>query len=344
MTMKDIAALAGVSVSTVSRVINSVDNSFGSEEVRNRVWEAIRQTGYVPDTVARSLRKKTGKASKPISKTLTLVFGRSKEPSDNPFFSQVARAAEQQALQLGYVVTSTYSIFDIHDQHTLRNVTNNLVAGAIVLGRFDSATRKFFERHYKKNIVYVGLNAVEAEWDQVICDGYDIAQTVMKYLFQLGHVQIGYIGETLKEVRYLGYKEILEQNKLEPNSAHICDSPQTGAGGYAGANKLLTNGATLPSAVFCANDICAIGAMRRFTEAGLRIPEDLTVVSIDNVELAQYVSPMLTTVDVPKFELGSEAVKLLVDRLEKGHRLPIKMVLPHNLLIRESSAPYHSKQ
>lgn len=337
MTLKEIAKRANVSTSTVSRIINSKDNSFASESVRNRVWEIIKETGYVPNRSARSLRLTNGETVKTISsKTIACIFARTKNPIDNPFFSHVARAIEQQALSMEYVVAYSFSTFDIDDISVLNRITSNTVDGVVVLGRFSNEIMLFLKRHYK-NIVYVGLNSIDVSWDQVICDGYDAAITAMRYLIEGGHKKIAYVGETTNEVRYTAYFDALSNANLPFDKKLVSDCDSSGTGGYYGAEELLRNNPDLPDAIFCTNDITAITAMKYLREKGIKSPKDISIVGIDDIEIAQFVSPMLTTVSIPKNELGQMAVKVLVDRIEKGHRLAMKVVLPHKLIVRESS-------
>lgn len=335
MTLKEIAKRAGVSVSTVSRIINSPDDSFARKEVRDKVWAIIRETGYVPNQTARELKRKQSSAAPARSCTLTFILGRTRNPDDNPFFAQVARAAEQQALQLGYSVSLSYSVFDIENRELLSRVEAAGTDGAIVLGRFCSEAMEFLEQHYKK-MVYVGRNVITAPCDQVICDGYEATQTALRYLIHCGHRRIGYIGETENEIRYQAFLDAVNRYRLDADPNLVIECPQSGAGGYEGAGRLIKRADPPPTAVFCAADVAAIAAIRRFSEAGIQVPRQLSVISMDNIELSQYVSPTLTTVEMPIVEMGNVAVQTLINRINKLHRLPMKIYLPNRLMIRES--------
>ncbi|WP_033166290.1 LacI family DNA-binding transcriptional regulator [Clostridium sp. KNHs205] len=338
MTLKEIAKRAGVSVSTVSRIINSEDGNFARKEIRDKVWEIIRETEYVPNQTAIELKQnKNSKVKVPL--TITCILGRTRNLEDNPFFAQVARAVEQKALSLGYVVSLSYSVLDITNLDLLKKIESVKTDGAIVIGRFEMGTIKFLKSHYK-NIVYVGRNVIDADLDQVICDGYEATREALNYLIQCGHKRIGYIGETVNEARYNAYINIASKKKLEYDNSIVCSCPQNGAGGYQGADMLLKKAKPLPTAVFCATDVTAIAAIRRFTEAGIKIPDDISVIGMDDIELAGYVSPMLTTIGMPKSELGNIAVQTLVNRINKNHKLPMKIFLPYKLAIRESVAKH----
>jgi len=337
MTLKEIAKRANVSVSTVSRIINSPDGNFARKEIRDKVWEIIRETEYVPNQSAIEL--KLNKTKKDFRKPITFacILGRTKNLDDNPFFAQVARAVEQKALSLGYAVSLSYSVLDLANLELLKKIESVKTDGAVVIGRFDMSTIQFLKNHYK-NIVYVGRNVIDTELDQIICDGYEATREALNYLIRFGHRRIGYIGETVNEIRYKAYLNVVNEEKLDSDGNLVCACSQNGVGGYQGADALLRKTKPLPTAVFCATDVAAIAAIRRFTEAGIKIPEDISVVGMDDIELAGYISPMLTTVGMPKSELGNIAVQTLVSRINKNHKLPMKIFLPFKLAIRESVA------
>ena len=341
MTLKEIAELAGVSTSTVSRIINSSDDSFARKSVRDRVWKIIHETGYVPNQSARELKQ--GRREEAVARctTLACILGRTRDLEDNPFFAQTARAIEQQALEKGCTVSAYHSVFDLQQAPQGRSPNIPRADGAIVLGRLGTPTRALLERHYR-NLVYVGRNVIDSQWDQVVCDGYEAARTALLHLIGLGHKRIAYIGDTEDEIRYRAYTDTLLAHGLEADPALTASVSQDGPGGYAGADLLLRAASPLPTAAFCATDITAIAAIKRFAEAGIRIPAQLSVIGIDDIEVAQYVSPVLTTVSIPKVEMGRMAVRTLLDRINREHRLPMQIFLPHKLLIRESTAPPES--
>ncbi|MDO3412693.1 LacI family DNA-binding transcriptional regulator [Saccharibacillus sp. CPCC 101409] len=341
MTLKEIAEQAGVSISTVSRIINSSDDSFARKSVRDRVWKIIHETGYVPNQSARELKQGKREEVPRRCTTVSCILGRTRDLEDNPFFAQTARAVEQQALEKGCIVSASYSIFDLQGDPFGKRMDIPRADGAVVLGRFNENTRLLLEKHYK-NIVYVGRNPIDAEWDQIVCDGYEAAKTALDHLIGLGHKRIAYIGETQNEIRYRAFADAVRRHKLDGDANLVASFPQDGPGGYEGADYLLRSASPFPTAVFCATDITAIAAVKRFLEAGIKIPQQLSVVSMDDIEIAQYMSPVLTTVSIPKVEMGKVAVRTLLDRINKEHRLPMKIFLPHKLLVRESTAKPHT--
>lgn len=332
MTIKEIALLAGVSPSTVSRVINHPSSKVASKEVENRIWNIIRQTGYSPNPSARSL--KLGDGNKQPQKTIACILARSQ--ITDPFFSQISRAVEQEAFRSGYIVKYIFSNQDINDPDKHQIVADTAVDGVAVLGRFDRKMLAFLTTNYKR-IVCVGLNNKDTGYDQILCDGYAASKMAISHLTDLGHTNIAYIGERTNEIRFKGYVDALEERKLPYNRNYIINTPISFEGGYDGAKKLLTVALDV-TAIFCANDLTAIGAMKAAKELGYHIPRDLSIIGIDDIETSQYVSPMLTTIHIPMEELGRMAAKILIDRIENGKRIPAKVELPFQLVKRESCA------
>jgi len=335
MTLKEIAEMAGVSISTVSRVINQNNTKVASKEVQDRIWKIVRDSNYVPNASARSLKLGNANYQTEIPmKTIGCIFARSMTDKNDPFFSQIARAIEQEAFRQGYLMKYSFSAYDINDSNIFHLITNNQVNGLAILGRFDQTLLKFIKQHYK-HVVYTGLNKVDTGFDQIICDGYQATITAVHYLHKLGHTQIGYVGEKNKEVRYQGYYDAMSALNLPIKREHIVSTVLSSEGGYKGMEEFFKRDTSV-TALFCANDLTAIGVMKAIKEHGYRIPEDISIISIDDIDTAQYVSPMLTTVHVPMEELGKMTAKILIDRIENGKSLPVIIELPFYIANRES--------
>ncbi len=333
MTIKQIAELAGVSASTVSRIINSPDNSFASKEVRERVWNTIREHEYVPNPNARNLKHSSASPPKRIS-IVCCVLGRVNTLGENPFFEQIADVVKQHSLNMEVVVSN---VLVSNAEATTFDAQADF-GNAVVFGRIKERQIKAIERQWK-NVVYVGRNPIEASFDQVICDGGEATKKAMGLLLQQGHKHIAYFGETDKEIRYQAYSEVMKESGAGRDSMFVCDVPHTEEGGYLAAERLISQGGPLPTAVCCASDSVAIAAMRRFRESKIKIPKDVSIVGMDNIESSGYVTPMLTTVEMPAVEMGTMAVNILLDRIHKGHKLPVKVILPSKLVERESVCP-----
>lgn len=333
MTLKEIAQEAGVSISTVSRVINNTNAKVARPEVRERIWEIVRRTGYTPNSAAQNLKR--GQAvSKTNTHSLACLFARTPNAPDDPFFSSLAKSVEIEAYKQDYILKLSFTPLDITKPETYRLIMDHDVNGIVILGRCDKATLKLLKQHFHY-VVYTGLNGIDANYDQILCDGYGAAFCALEYLIELGHKHIGYVGETISENRYQAYRAFIEQYQLPFDSSYVATVPFSSNGGYKGAQKLLEQQPKL-TAIFCGNDITAIGALRSIKDRKAKIPKDISVISIDDIDMAQYLSPMLTTVHIPVEEMGKMAAKTLIDRINGGHTLPMRIQLPYYLAKRES--------
>lgn len=334
MTLKEIAAEAGVSISTVSRVINKSSKSPASQEVQDRIWEIVRRTGYTPNTSARQLKMGSQTVPAGTSRSIACLFARVHEAEADTFFTSLARSIEKEAFKHGYIVKYTFTAFDVNDPNIFRLIADNQVDGVAVLGRCDKQLLKFLKQYFRY-VAYTGLNNLDAKYDQIVCDGYQAAMTAMEHLLRLGHTRIAYVGETSHEDRYCGYCDALAGAGLPFCRELVANEPLSSEGGYHGADIILKRKAAV-SAFFCPNDVTAIGAMRAVKEHGLTIPEDISLISIDDIDTAQYLTPMLTTIHIPVEEMGQMTAKILIDRIEGGHTLPVKVNLPYYVAGRES--------
>ena len=340
MTLKEIASLAGVSPSTVSRVINHPGSKAASREVEDKIWQIVRETGYIPDISARSLKlHSASRQSQNAPKAIGCLLARTH--TSDPFFSKIARGLEREALRNGYTVKYIFSYQDIQKPDIQQSVRQTKVEGAALLGRPDSKMRSFLKANFKK-IIYAGLNNIDSDFDQITCNAYLASKTAVSYLAELGHTRIAYLGERKNEIRYRGYLDAISQLALPLNREYIIDTPLSAEGGYRAAIRLLSSGNDI-TALFCANDLTAIGAMKAAKEAGRRIPEDLSVIGIDDIETCQDTKPMLTTIHIPMEDLGTMTAKVLIDRIETGKRIPMKVELPFRLIRRDSCAAPSSK-
>lgn len=338
ITLKQIAERCGVSVSTVSRILSNPAYSGNNKSKAQEVRACAEALGYIPNIDARAL-----KHSKPdileSEKQICCYFARSESAGGNQFFEEVLRAIEYQAMvndcTLGLKVTQK----EIEELFLERKSDRDLKKGLIVIGRpeawFDEILPELND-FYKGNIVFVGLHYMEKPFDQVVCDGYTATVVALDYLYSLNHKRIAYVGETAGEVRFLCYINFLEKKGIPIQKDYIIECPMSNDGGYGVADRLLEVKGEKPTAVFCANDVTAEGLLRDLNERGVRVPEEISVISIDNLELAQNTKPMLTTVHIPTDTMGRFSVKILVSRINMEHQRSVRVHLPCKLIKRES--------
>lgn len=332
-SIKDVAKAAGVSPSTVSRVVNGSDVSAASPETQERIWNAVRELGYVLNQNARSLKRPLQDTELP-KKDIDCVYARTSGPHLDPFFTELMHEVEIEALKDGFHLRYQYSVAEMRADNIPRQ--EDRAHAAIILGRTDEETVRWLQGMYR-HLICVGLQEREFPVDQVLCRGYDAARTCVDYLHQLGHRAICYLGETVDEQRYQAFLDSMHAAGVEHPEYLAVDAPFSPAGGYSAVHQLLEGGKEF-TAILCANDMLAVGAMKALRERRLRIPKDVSLIGINDMETSRYLDPMLTTVAIPMREMGKHAAKILIDRIQGGHTAPVKLIVPSTLICRESCA------
>lgn len=330
MSLKKIAEMVGVSPSTVSRVLNNTVPTCASTELKERIWEAAHTLQYVPNTEARNL--KMGKRETVKSYRIAVILTRFGFLDKDPFFRELFQSIEEALLTQSCVLQMVSNAGDV-DFSALEKTD-----GIIVLGR---CSDDFLARlkHYTRNIVGVDRNPTDYKMDEIICNGKTAAVKAMEYLLSLGHQKIGYIGDCSFEARYVGYCETLIKENIPINYHYIQSTDQTYESGYQAMLELQKQDMT---AVFCANDITALGAMQAMTDTVSQKKEkkrSVSVISIDNIAAAMTAAPRLTTVDIPKEEMGRMAVTILLDRISHRHSEYLRVEFPCKIIERESCFP-----
>lgn len=331
MTLKDIAKEAQVSISTVSRVLNSPGSTVASPEVQARIRAIAQREGYQPNAAARTLRQ--ARAPSAEGRTVSILIpGPREEVAENPYFSQLTSRLEQALLDRGLTPGRRYAAGDLDELCAAPG--HSADAGLIIAGRFQPAMLEVLTPRFR-TIVYVGCNRLPAVCDQVVCNGFEAMADAVSYLHSLGHRKIGFIG-TRCEDRIRGYREGLRRQQLPEDDRRIVnDVSLSMEGGYRGAGTLLSRAPEI-TAIVCANDRTAIGALRASRELGRKVPEDLSIIGTDDIEAAQFVTPPLTSIHVPLQEMAPMAVELPLNRLEGRHTLPLTVIFPHSIIPRSS--------
>lgn len=331
MSLKQIAAMVGVSVSTVSRVLNNTSSTCASKELQDKIWQAARETGYRPNEAARALKKGGENDTK---YHIVIVMARVTADED-PFFSELLRCLEIELLQQGAIIDDV-----IHAGETIQEdfAKEN---GIIILGRCSSALlRQIADKN--KNIVGIWRNSMNFNIDEVICDGKKAAKLAINHLLSLGHQKIAYIGDCSYESRYVGYCDILFQNNIPLDYELIKQTNQTRKETETAFQALMEDkqaGKTDFSAIFCANDYTAIHVLEllRLQKPGTR--HSISVISIDDIDDAQNTTPFLTTIRIPRREMAHMAVMVLMDRIRKGHADVLRIEFSGRLINRDSCRP-----
>ena len=336
MTLKEIAKEAGVSISTVSRVLNQPNTKAASAQVQERIWNIVRKTGYVPNPVTRELRHALQPT--PVMQSIYgLIACSPGEVRDDPFFPRIISSIEQEAFQSNFVLKYTYSMLEFQTPAAARQSGGCDSDNLIIVGRFQPSLLTSMKKRFR-NIVYVGLNNLEAECDQVLCDCFFAVRDTVRYFYDRNHRNIAFIGAE-QEGRYRGYLEGLRLCGLPPCPEHLVQiNTLSMDGGLQGMKQLLSQNRNI-TAVICANDMTAIGALRACKELGVQVPDEISIIGINDIPNVRYVQPKISSIHVPLDEMGKMAVRTLADRINGGHQLPVKISLPYHIVERASCMP-----
>ncbi len=328
-TIRDVAKKAGVSPITVSRVVNNSD--YVSDKTRARVEQAIEELGYIPNMLGPSLRFKQ-------TNTLALVL----TDITNPFFTTVARGAEDAASESQYnlILGNTDESQEKQEQY-IQMLLRRQTDGVLLVPA--SSTPQAVELLQKQKVptVILDRNLPDVDIDIVRADSEEGAYQATRHLIEIGHTDIALLNgpedvSTAKD-RALGFCRALEEAHRVCPPEFIQWGKFTQKSGYDATKRLLESDSR-PTALFAGNNFIAIGAMIALNEAGCRVPEDMAVVAFDDLPAALTIEPFFTAVVQPAYEMGFQAAQLLISRLT-GEREEgcVEIVLPPQLVIRRST-------
>ncbi len=331
VTVADIAREAGVSMMTVSRVINHKGDV--SAATRQRVQEIIDRLNYRPSGIARSLATQhTG--------TLGLVI----PDISNPFFADVARGAEHIAYAEGYSIFLCNTEEDPQRElAVVQSLEEKRVDGVVLISRLQPPQIYDVLKHLPAAVLInqrLDRKNGSTTVGTVRLDDAAGGQLATQHLLDRGHRAIGLLAGPATsfsgQARSNGYQQALLAASLSPNPTWKSHCPPTVEGGQVAARALLLAQPQL-TALFCFNDLVAVGALQACAELGRRVPEDLAVVGYDDVPLAALVTPALTTCHAPRYELGAEAVRLLLEQIRNDAKVGTEIVLQVQLVVRASA-------
>ena len=330
--MKQIAAKAGVSLGTVSHVINGSANV--REPLRKRVLDAVAAIGYQPSQLARGLRR-----------VKTNMIGMIIPDVTNPFFPAVVRGAEDVAFANGYrlVLCNTDNDHAKELVH-LQELRTYLPAGLIVIPSNFSDLSAQAESYRKAGSAVVCVDRLPRDWsgDTVTVANESGAYQATRYLIQLGHRRLatitGPLHLTNAQERLAGFKRAIREAKLHLAPEYFLEATFDKPGGYAKA-RILLNMLPRPTAIFAANDMIAFGVLAAIQEAGVKCPDEISVMGFDNQDLAEMLNPPLASVHQPGYQMGATAARILLDRVSGRSKGVKHIVLETELKIRASVAP-----
>lgn len=341
-TLKEIAQHVGFSISTVSRVLNNDVSRHISVETKSKIWKAAKHLGYASSETGKPPIGKPAQLQGANYRQIGCIVSVPQNKYNHPYFSPILAGIEQQLTDLGCNLAHVSTMKDIKGEREIRErVQEFQLDGYIIVERI----RPDMHQYIKKVVpAVVGIDISDPEVPVISYDRVQAGKSAVRHLIEKGHRRIGFIGgagltgDMDWEKRYRGYRYAMQEAGLEVDPGWIINAGWDVDASYMHISELLDGSRTkLPTAVFAASDMLAIAAMRAVTERGMRIPEDVAFVGLDNIELSQYTSPPLSTIHIPKSEIGMMAAKVLVDQLEGRNPLPFKLFMPYQLLVRESS-------
>ena len=336
-TINDVAKRAGVSAMTVSRVVNGT--GYTSTEARARVEAAIEELGYVPNALARQLRSKR-------TKTIALVVS----DISNPFFTTIARGVEDYAVGHGFsVMYCNTDESEVEEEQYLLMLIERQVDGVLLVPARSSGESFRLLTNHRMPVVVLDRRVAAKNVDSVRCDSEAGAHALAKHLVDLGHRRIAVLtgrrNISTSIDRVAGCRRAIEEAGLTlPEEMVHWGGFNYGklnqADGHRMAQDVLAAEGERPTAIFCANNFIGFGAIRALREAGLRVPDDMSVVAFDDLPEEWVSDPFLTVAAQPAYEIGHRAVTLLLDHIA-GAAEPSgqSIVLPFELIIRRSSGP-----
>lgn len=336
-TIRDVAKKAEVSVATVSRVLNQ--SAPVKEDTRQRVLNAIKESGFTSNAIARSLSTKKSVTIGVIVPAIT-----------NPVFAQSTRGIQNFSNAYGYSILLGNSDYSSDAEDRLIEVFHEKRVEGILL------TCSNIHHNYVQRLKEVLLPTVllyntffDNELNFVTINNYQAAYEIVEHLVKLGHRRIGMIAGRFDMsdrslVRAQAFRACLKDNGIPDHPLYLIETDLSFEGGRRAMEILLD---VIPplTGIFCSNDFMAMGAMKKIREKGLGIPEDISIVGFDDIEMASYFSPELTTIRQPAYEMGLKGAELLFKISSGDLKGPQQILLEHKLVIRNSSGPaYHEKE
>jgi LacI family repressor for deo operon, udp, cdd, tsx, nupC, and nupG len=328
VTIRDVAARAGVSHQTVSRVINSSERV--TPETRQRVEQAIKELNYQPNAIARSMA---------IGRTYMLgCFS----PNLTDFtFASIIEGAENEARKHGFFLVSSSTPDDPSFSRLTHEMVNaRRIEGLLVISLFAESFAHLFVKDFPT--VLVGVTSRQDGLSSVSLDNEDAARQAVDHLLRLGHRRIavitGPMGEDSSQDRFRGYQAALLRAGLACDPRLVRNGDWSATAGFDAVQSLIQAGADF-TAIVAQNDRMAVGAIHALHEANLSVPGDVSVIGFDDMPLASYFDPPLTTMRQDTFSMGREAARLLIKTIEKKAPLQEQVRIHAELVIRGSTSP-----
>ena len=328
-SIRDVAKLAGVSITTVSRIINN-DQSFNiTKETKDKVYEAIAELHYnIPDAY---------KSTKSKKNSIGCIQRLTVEGNKDNFFSTVASGIKEQLSKYGKSIQFSLTQFDFESED-FENTFNTFPLGLILMGDMSDSAYKFLKSKIKH---IIGIETPYSDIDNIRYNRFNAGVMAVEHLVKCGHKKIAYIGsnivpDNLSNIgRFEAYMRVMSVNKLQVDPNWIINCKWHRDTCFNETVKLLQS-ENRPTALFVASDHMAIASMAAIHSLGLSIPEDISVIAISDIVEAAYLTPPLTTVNIPQKEMGKLATEILLQRINGDTTITKEVFVPCKLTIRNS--------
>lgn len=336
-TLRDVALLAGVSISTASRALSGDTTRPVAVETQTRIWEAARQLNYEPNDAAQRLVRRVDSQVR-RTYNVGLILGNVTYKFSDPFWSPVLDGVDEELIRQEYHLRFAFTIADLKHRTQRLLLSRAHIDGLILVG----GLRPFGHAIGPERTVLIEGGDDLRRWDEalpadaVLIEKRRAIYHLIDHLVALGRRRLGFFGPSaVTDERAEAFIHALARHDLPLDPALFVHSPWSAEGAYPVAKAFFAAGHR-PDALVCACDTIAIGVMRAAKECGLHLPDDLAVTGFDDISFARDLDPPLTTVHVPKELMGELAVRKLIERINHPDRTPVVQMVPTSVVVRAS--------
>lgn len=335
-TLKEIANIVGVSVGTVSRVLNNDSTISVGDETKIKIFNVAEEMQY--KTLKQ--RKSNDKIKSNKFRVGIVEMYNPKEQLEDPYYLLLRSVVDKECFENEIEVVNLYK-----DQGEYRFIGEEDISGIIAIGKFDEKEIKSLNK-LSENIVFLDSSPDDIKYDSVKINFKLGTYMALEYLMKLGHREIGYIGSFKTLDDYKGksedkrlefYKDYMKKNKIYNEEFTLDTKDVTSMDGYITMKKFIEENKKMPTAFFVGTDTIATGVLRALYENNINVPKDISIIGFNDLIASQHTIPPLTTVRVHIENLASAAVNLIIERITKGRKYCKKVVIPSELIVRKSS-------
>ena len=333
-SIRDVANLARVSPATVSRVLNNDTTYKITPETRRNVLRAVTELNY--QHLVKKRKRSDAAQAKKIS--IACLLTATKGKYSDPFYLSILSGLEQELEKFNAAVTIVHTVQELENEEVLDSLLSAHVDGLVMMRPLPT---HLFNLLHARIPHMVGIDVGHVPIDSVEYDHERVSRMAVEYLHQKGHRQIGFIGGGVMDMplersrRFRSYRETMTDLGLEIRPEWVLDCKWDDKVCMKLVEKVCQSG-NMPTAFYAASDLMAMAALRALYQTGVRVPEQVAVIGMSNIEMSQYANPPLTTIDVPTVEIGIAVARVIVARIQGDTTLPKHVILPSTLIERDS--------